>query len=151
MNQVKEKQNSIMRKKEYTGAWLLLFEQIMKYGSMTTGADHPVMVNDRYVMAPSQFLNLIIQKCIKANRSFFLGAGREKKIYAVPPYTSIVSLDFEDYPFEAEQFHGKTCALCGAEHVFLDEIIHEEDGSVSYQCNDTSYCLKKKKCTEGRV
>mgnify|MGYP000739069088 CR=1 FL=1 len=50
---------------------------------------------------------------------------------------------FEDYPFEAEQFHGKTCALCGAEHVFLDEIIHEEDGSVSYQCNDTSYCLKR--------
>ena len=29
--------------KEYTGAWLLLFEQIMKYGRVTMGADHPVL------------------------------------------------------------------------------------------------------------
>ena len=43
----------------------------------------------------------------------------------------------------------KTCALCGAEHVFLDEIIHEEDGSVSYQCNDTSYCLKRRNAQRG--
>lgn len=39
--------------KEYSGAWLMLFEQIMKYGNMATDADHPVMVEDRYVMAPS--------------------------------------------------------------------------------------------------
>ncbi|MDP4090419.1 MAG: alpha-D-ribose 1-methylphosphonate 5-phosphate C-P-lyase PhnJ, partial [Bacillota bacterium] len=38
---------------EYSGAWLMLFEQIMKYGNMSTGADHPVAVNNRYVMAPS--------------------------------------------------------------------------------------------------
>ena len=30
-----------------------LFEQIVRYGTTTTGADHPVMVEDRYVMAPS--------------------------------------------------------------------------------------------------
>ena len=135
--------------KEYTGAWLLLFEQIMKYGSMTTGADHPVMVNDRYVMAPSPIPKFDNPKMHQSKSLILLGAGREKKIYAVPPYTSIVSLDFEDYPFEAEQFHGKTCALGGAEHVFLDEIIHEEDGSVSYQCNDTSYCLKRRNAQRG--
>ena len=28
------------------------------------------------------------------------GAGREKRIYAVPPYTEVRSLDFEDHPFE---------------------------------------------------
>ena len=28
------------------------------------------------------------------------GAGREKRIYAVPPYTKVKSLDFEDHPFE---------------------------------------------------
>ena len=38
---------------EYSGAWLMLFEQIVKYGSMSTGADHPVVVKDRYVMSPS--------------------------------------------------------------------------------------------------
>ena len=36
-----------------------------------------------------------------------LGAGREKKIYAVPPYTSIVSLDFEDYPLKQNSFMEK--------------------------------------------
>ena len=30
------------------------------------------------------------------------GAGREKRIYAVPPYTEVVSLDFEDHPFEVQ-------------------------------------------------
>ncbi len=29
------------------------------------------------------------------------GAGREQRIYALPPYTRVVSLDFEDHPFEA--------------------------------------------------
>ena len=100
-----------MRKKEYTGAWLLLFEQIMKYGSMTTGADHPVMVNDRYVMAPSPIPKFDNPKMHQSKSLILLGAGREKKIYAVPPYTSIVSLDFEDYPFEAEQFHGKNLCI----------------------------------------
>ena len=84
------------------------------------------MVNDRYVMAPSPIPKFDNPKMHQSKSLILLGAGREKKIYAVPPYTSIVSLDFEDYPFEAEQFHGKTCALCGAEHVFLDEISREE-------------------------
>lgn len=43
---------------DYTGAWLELFDQIVKYGTTTTGADHPVLVNGRYVMAPSPILLL---------------------------------------------------------------------------------------------
>lgn len=135
--------------KEYTGAWLMLFEQIMKFDEMTTGADHPVMVNDRYVMAPSPIPKFDNPKLHGSEALILLGAGREKKIYAVPPYTDIVSLDFEDKPFQPESFAGKKCRLCGADHVFLDEIIHEQDGSVSYQCNDTSYCLKRR--NEGKV
>ena len=130
--------------KEYTGAWLLLFEQIMKFGDMTSGADHPVMVNDRYVMAPSPIPKFDNPKMEYSEALILLGAGREKKIYAVPPYTKVVSLDFEDKPFQVEDFKGKKCRLCGATHVYLDEIIHEADGSVSYQCNDTSYCLKRR-------
>lgn len=130
--------------KDYTGAWLLLFEQIMKYGDMTTGADHPVMVHDRYVMAPSPIPKFDNPKMHHSEALILLGAGREKKIYAVPPYTNIVSLDFEDYPFEIEEFEDKTCCLCGAKHVFLDEIYDEEQGQVRYLCNDTSYCLQRR-------
>lgn len=129
--------------KEYTGAWLMLFEQIMKYGSVTMGADHPVLVNDRYVMAPSPIPKFDNPKMMKSEALILLGAGREKKIYALPPYTNAVSLDFEDYPFAPEDFQGKCCRLCGATHVYLDEIISERDGSVSYQCNDTSQCLER--------
>jgi alpha-D-ribose 1-methylphosphonate 5-phosphate C-P lyase len=41
------------------------------------------------------------------------GAGREKRIYAMPPHTDVVSLDFEDHPFEIQHFE-QPCALCGA-------------------------------------
>lgn len=128
--------------KEYSGAWLMLFEQIMKYGSMTTGADHPVMVHGRYVMAPSPIPRFDNPKMDDSEALILLGAGREKKIYAVPPYTRIVSLDFEDYPFEGESFDGKCCRLCGSEGVFLDELIDEATGETYYQCNDTSYCYE---------
>ncbi|WP_436371963.1 alpha-D-ribose 1-methylphosphonate 5-phosphate C-P-lyase PhnJ [Cytobacillus sp. BC1816] len=128
--------------KEYSGAWLMLFEQIMKYGSMTTGADHPVMVHGRYVMAPSPIPRFDNPKMDENEALILLGAGREKKIYAVPPFTRIVSLDFEDYPFEKESFDGKCCRLCGSEGVFLDELIDEATGEAYYQCNDTSYCYE---------
>jgi alpha-D-ribose 1-methylphosphonate 5-phosphate C-P lyase len=128
--------------KEYSGAYLMLFEQIMKYGSMSTGADHPVEVHDRYVMAPSPIPRFDNGKMHKSKALILLGAGREKKVYAVPPYTNVSSLDFEDYPFEIESFRGKKCRLCGTDNVFMDELIDEETGLKHYQCNDTSYCIK---------
>ncbi|MDU1844478.1 MAG: alpha-D-ribose 1-methylphosphonate 5-phosphate C-P-lyase PhnJ [Niallia nealsonii] len=129
--------------KEYSGAWLMLFEQIMKYGSMTTGADHPVLVYDRYVMAPSPIPRFDNSKMNASEALILLGAGREKKVYAVPPYTKVVSLDFEDFPFEPETFEDKQCRLCGSTGVFLDELVDELTDETVYQCNDTSYCLEK--------
>jgi hypothetical protein len=41
------------------------------------------------------------------------GAGREKRIYAIPPYTKVKSLDFEDHPFEPDPAP-QPCALCGS-------------------------------------
>lgn len=127
--------------KEYSGAWVMLFEQIMKYGTATTDADHPVMVEDRYVMAPSPIPRFDNPKMNKSEALILLGAGREKKIYAVPPYTKIESLAFDDYPFEVESFENESCQLCGSTGVFMDEIFDDESGDVHYQCNDTSYCL----------
>mgnify|MGYP003178281392 CR=1 FL=1 len=71
---------------EYTGAYLELFEQVVRYGTTTTGADHPVMVNGRYVMAPSPIPRYDNAKLSDAENLTLLGAGREKKIYAVPPH-----------------------------------------------------------------
>ena len=128
---------------DYSGAWLMLFEQIMKYGKTATDADHPVLVHDRYVMAPSPIPRFDNSKLHQSEALILFGAGREKKIYAVPPYTNVTSLAFEDYPFEVEAFDGKQCRLCSSENVFLDELVNQETGVTDYQCNDTSYCLSR--------
>ncbi len=127
--------------KEYSGAWLILFEQIMKFGHTSTGADHPVLVYDRYVMAPSPIPRFDNPKMLYSEALILLGAGREKKVYAVPPFTKVMSLDFEDFPFSVESFKGKSCKLCNAKDVYLDELVNEANDETYYQCNDTSYCL----------
>jgi ABC-type glutathione transport system ATPase component len=53
------------------------------------------------------------------------GAGREQRIYAVPPFTRVVSLDFEDHPFDPSKAP-HPCALCGAEDTYLDEVITDD-------------------------
>lgn len=125
---------------DYTGAWLGLFDQIIKFDTTTTGADHPVKVNGRYIMAPSPIPRFDNMKLNKSKHLTLFGAGREKKIYAVPPYTTIEPLDFEDYPFVVEDFSGKFCSRCGATGVYLDELIDEHSGEVRYFCNDTAFC-----------
>ena len=76
--------------------------------------------------------------------TYLFGAGREKKIYALPPYTKVVSLAFEDFPFEVEDFKGKSCKICGATDVFLDEVFNQDTGDIFYQCSDTGYCEKRR-------
>ncbi|WP_339258413.1 alpha-D-ribose 1-methylphosphonate 5-phosphate C-P-lyase PhnJ [Lysinibacillus sp. FSL K6-3209] len=125
--------------KEYSGAYLMLFEQIMRYNQTSQGADYPVLVNGRYVMNPSPIPRFDNPKIHQSEALILFGAGREKKIYAVPPYTNVESLAFEDYPFVVEQFEGKMCRETGLSDVFLDELTDEVTGETYYVCNDTSY------------
>jgi alpha-D-ribose 1-methylphosphonate 5-phosphate C-P lyase len=119
----------------------MLFEEIIKYGVVSTGADHPVEVNGRYVMAPSPIPKFDNPKMSHSEALLLFGAGREKKIYAIPPFTDVASLDFDDHPFERENFKNVSCRLCGATNVFMDELIDESSGEAVYQCSDSNYCL----------
>jgi alpha-D-ribose 1-methylphosphonate 5-phosphate C-P lyase len=67
------------------------------------------------------------------------GAGREKRIYAVPPYTAVESLAFEDHPFEVQKW-SMACAQCGANDSFLDEVITDDAGARLHVCSDSDYC-----------
>ncbi|MFX7768406.1 alpha-D-ribose 1-methylphosphonate 5-phosphate C-P-lyase PhnJ, partial [Acinetobacter baumannii] len=71
------------------------------------------------------------------------GAGREKRIYAVPPFSSVVSLDFEDHPFEPTKFD-RPCDLCGARHTYLDEVITDDRGGRMFVCSDTDHCEERR-------
>jgi alpha-D-ribose 1-methylphosphonate 5-phosphate C-P lyase len=66
------------------------------------------------------------------------GAGREKRIYAIPPYTSVKPLKFDDREFKVESFSGISCERCGAQNVFFDEVRRETGNH--YFCSDTEYC-----------
>jgi len=98
-----------------------------------------VKVAGRYVMDPSPTPKFDNPKMHMSEALQLFGAGREKRIYAVPPYTEVVSLDFDDHPFEIQSFD-KPCALCGADHVYLDEVILDDRGGRMFVCSDTDHC-----------
>jgi alpha-D-ribose 1-methylphosphonate 5-phosphate C-P lyase len=76
----------------------------------------------------------------EAEHLTLLGAGREKRVYAVPPHTSVRPLEFDDIPFTVENFSGMACARCGSRDTFLDEIYDEKTGQPSRVCSDSGYC-----------
>ena len=98
-----------------------------QHGRIATTYAYPVKVEGRYVMDPSPTPKFDNPKMHMSPALQLFGAGREKRIYAVPPFTEVVSLDFEDHPFEVQSFD-KPCALCGAEQVYLDEVILDDRG-----------------------
>ena len=127
---------------EYSAAWLMLYEQIMRYGNITMGAGYPVLVDGRYVMAPSPIPRYDTLKLNNADCLYLFGAGREKMIYAVPPHTSVVPLDFEDYGFAVEEVAGRQCRICGVFGVFFDEVFDADSGERYFQCSDSGFCRK---------
>jgi alpha-D-ribose 1-methylphosphonate 5-phosphate C-P lyase len=128
---------------DYSRMWLYLYEDIVACGEISISYRYPVTVNGRYIMDPSPIPRWDVPKLHRAETLFLFGAGREKRIYAIPPHTDVVPLEFEDHRFRVEDFSGKTCHRCGAADTFLDEIIDSVDGSRIYCCSDSGYCDKR--------
>jgi alpha-D-ribose 1-methylphosphonate 5-phosphate C-P lyase len=127
-----------------------LYEDIAHHGHIATSYAYPVKVADRYVMDPSptpKFDNPKMNDCAALQ---LFGAGREKRIYAIPPHTSVVSLDFEDHRFERYR-HDAPCALCGATDSFLDEVVTDDRGGRMFVCSDSDYCAGRRSSTEATV
>ena len=124
---------------EYGPMYVRLYEDIAQYGRVTTAYDYPVLVNGRYLMRPSPIPKFDNPKMDMNPALQLFGAGREKRIYAVPPHTSVKSLDFADHPFAVEKWDER-CAICGADDSFLDEIIVDDRGGRMFVCSDTDYC-----------
>jgi alpha-D-ribose 1-methylphosphonate 5-phosphate C-P lyase len=128
---------------EYGAMHVRLYEDITRYGKVETAYDYPVRVNGRYLMRPSPIPKFDNPKLDRNPALLLFGAGREKRIYAVPPYTSVKSLDFEDHPFTVETWD-RPCAICGASGVFLDEIVVDDKGGRTFVCSDTDYCERRR-------
>ncbi len=124
---------------EYGLMHVKLYEDITRYGHVAASYDYPVMVNGRYLMAPSPIPAFDNPKMHRMPALQLFGAGREKRIYAVPPYTDVRPLDFEDHPFRPGRAQ-HTCSLCGAADSYLDEVVTDDRGGRMFVCSDTDYC-----------
>jgi len=130
--------------KDYGKMYVKLYEDILHHGEITIGADYPVLVNNRHIMSTSPIPRWDVPRLNQAPNLFLFGAGRERKIYAVPPYTDVEPLSMEDYPFRVEDFEGKSCMLCGSNESFLNEIPSTNDEGKMYICSDAFYCKKRR-------
>jgi len=127
---------------EYGVLQVSLYEDIARHGRIAWAYNYPVVVNERYVMSPSPIPKFDNPKLNRNPALQLYGAGREKRIYAVPPYTPVRSVDFEDHPFKIESWD-QPCAICGSTASFLDEVITDDRGSRMYVCSDTDYCADR--------
>src|SRR5215813_11517929 len=94
---------------DYSQMWLLLYEQLVRYRQYIQGASYPALVNGRYIISPSPIPRWDNPKLHQSAHLTLLSAGREKRLYAVPPYTNVYPLEFSDVPFEVENQEGWEC------------------------------------------
>lgn len=120
-----------------------LYEDIAIHGKIKRAYDYPVEVAQRYMTSPSPIPKFDNPKLSNSPALQLFGAGREKRIYAIPPHTPVRSLDFEDYPFDVEH-PGQPCALCGDRASYLDEIVTDDKGSRMFVCSDTDHCAERR-------
>jgi alpha-D-ribose 1-methylphosphonate 5-phosphate C-P lyase len=120
-----------------------LYEDIARFGHVAISYDYPVLVNGRTLMSPSPIPSFDNPKLHMNPALQLFGAGREKRIYAIPPYTEVRSLDFDDHPFcPARLPH--VCGLCGATESYLDEVVTDDRGGRLFVCSDTDYCAGRR-------
>ena len=124
---------------EYGLMHVRLYEDIARLGHVSISYDYPVMVNERYLMAPSPIPAFDNPKMHMMPALQLFGAGREKRIYAVPPYTPVRSLDFEDHPFRAGRAPPSSGRRRGGRS-YLDEVVTDNDGGRMFVCSDTDHC-----------
>lgn len=128
---------------EYGVMYVKLYEDISTHGRIAASYNYPLMVHNRYVTSPSPIPRFDNPKMDRMPALQLFGAGREKRIYAIPPYTTVKSLDFEDHPFEIEKWD-HCCALCGSSESYLDEIVTDDRGGRLFVCSDTDYCQERR-------
>jgi alpha-D-ribose 1-methylphosphonate 5-phosphate C-P lyase len=129
---------------EYGLVHIKLYEDVSRYGRVTISKDYPVMVEDRYLMSPTPIPTFDNPKMHRMPALQLFGSGTQKRIYAIPPYSEVVSIDFEDHPFQVQDFP-EPCSLCGATGVYLDEVILDDQGSRMFVCSDTDNCESKRR------
>ena len=142
---------------DYSRLWVSLYEDKVRNGVITQTTGYPCMVGGRdggrYVIATTPIPRWDIPRLHRAEFLSLFGAGREKRIYAVPPDTEVVPLTFDDVPFEVERTPGAACDRCGATEAYLVAVPVEKApaaGPVTvstrerWVCSDSDWCRRNR-------
>ncbi|MGH8019551.1 MAG: alpha-D-ribose 1-methylphosphonate 5-phosphate C-P-lyase PhnJ [Opitutaceae bacterium] len=126
---------------DYAKMWVSLYESCVKFGAIMNGTGHPVRVNGRYIMTPSPIPRWDVPNLSMAPCLHIFAAGREKRIHAVPPWTKVEPLEFDDVKFRVEDFGDTKCAASGGDRAFMDEI-YDSETSRRWVINDSNFLDK---------
>lgn len=125
---------------DYTGVWVALYEDHARANTPSWAHSHPMQASTGYVFTPTPIPR---HDCLKLDDAPFLslfGAGREATVYAIPPFTRVRPLHFEDRPFHTEEFDAP-CERCGAADTYLDQV--HVGALVQWRCSDTDTCTRR--------
>jgi alpha-D-ribose 1-methylphosphonate 5-phosphate C-P lyase len=125
---------------DYSAIWVSLYEDIVRNGFITKSTGYPALVNGRYVMATTPVPRWDVPRLHSGEHLNLYGAGRERRIYAVPPHTDVRPLTFDDVPFEVEHVPGARCDYCGSDDTFL-----VEGSGGRYVCSDSDWCSRSER------
>jgi alpha-D-ribose 1-methylphosphonate 5-phosphate C-P lyase len=126
---------------DYSKMWVSLYEDKVRNGVITQTTGYPCLVGGRFVVATTPIPRWDIPRLHQAPFLTLFGAGREKRIYAIPPHTDVAPLTFEDVPFEVERTPGAHCRRCGTPDSYL-VAVPSRDGT-AWECSDTDWCRRQ--------
>lgn len=132
---------------DYSKIWVSLYEDIVRNGVITRTTGYPCLVADRYIIATTPIPRWDVPKLHQSNYLSLFGAGREKRIYAIPPHTDVVPLTFDDVPFEVEEVVAECrCGLVGPDSELSAYLVElpDQDGASSWVCSDTDWCTRQR-------
>jgi alpha-D-ribose 1-methylphosphonate 5-phosphate C-P lyase len=128
---------------DYARIWVSLYEAYVRFGTMMRGSGYPIRVNGRYIATPSPIPRWDVPNLNMAHCLYLFGAGREKRIHCIPPYTRVEPLEFEDVLFHVEEFRDTRCSASGEGRAFLDEI-YDDECARKFVINDSNFLDKLK-------
>ncbi|MEO1617254.1 MAG: alpha-D-ribose 1-methylphosphonate 5-phosphate C-P-lyase PhnJ [Planctomycetota bacterium] len=132
---------------DYSKIFVKLYEDLARFQEITLSHRYPTAIHRHYVIDPSPIPRFDVPKLDHARCLHLFGAGREKKIYAVPPFTDAKPLEFDDIRFRVESFdvagQRQACQRCGSAESYLNELIRP-DGSRVWVCSDTAFCQRSR-------
>lgn len=130
---------------DYGPVFTRLFEEQVLDGHLANADyDYPTMVEGRYLMSPSPVPKSDNPRLDGSPAIHIFGAARERRIYALPPYSRVESLSFDDIAFDPGQPQdGRYCVECGTRDHHLDRVLADPGNVKVWLCSDSECCAQR--------